>query len=276
MDTLPYECTEHTEETVAGYEATCTETGLTDGVISSVCEAELVAQTVIEALGHTAGEAVRENETAAGCGEAGTYDEVVYCTVCGYEISREAKTIEATGAHTPAEAVKENEVAATCTEAGSYEEVVVCVVCGTEISRETKTVEALGHTEETVAGYEATCTETGLTDGVICSVCEAELVAQTVIEALGHTAGEAVRENETAAGCGEAGTYLWLCKQGIRGHKCCDLSGEAPLKPLDRRSICGCATSFALTSMTVHPRSCPFFFSSFSGSFPSICSTFAL
>ena len=43
------------------------------------------------------------------------------------------------------------------------------------------------HTEEIILGKAATCTETGLTDGKKCSVCQEILVAQEEIEALGHT-----------------------------------------------------------------------------------------
>ncbi len=46
---------------------------------------------------HTPGQAVKENEVAATCTEDGSYDSVVYCTVCGEEISRETVTIPATG-----------------------------------------------------------------------------------------------------------------------------------------------------------------------------------
>ena len=88
--------------------------------------------------------------------------------------------------HTAAEAVIENEKAATCTEAGSYDSVVYCAECGEELSRESVTVPALGHSEETVPGTAATCTETGLTEGKRCTVCGETTVAQEVIPALGH------------------------------------------------------------------------------------------
>ena len=51
----------------------------------------------ISAEGHTPGKAVAENRVEPGCGHAGSYDEAVYCTVCGKELSRTGKTIEATG-----------------------------------------------------------------------------------------------------------------------------------------------------------------------------------
>lgn len=44
--------------------------------------------------GHTPGEAVKENEVAATETTAGSYDEVVYCTACGEEISRTHKVVK--------------------------------------------------------------------------------------------------------------------------------------------------------------------------------------
>ena len=93
---------------------------------------------------HTPADAVRENEVAATCTTVGSYDEVVYCSVCKAEISRTQKTIEKI-AHTPAAAVEENRVEATCTAAGSYDEVVYCSVCKAEISRTQKTIDKLPH-----------------------------------------------------------------------------------------------------------------------------------
>ena len=46
---------------------------------------------------HSAGEAVRENEVAADCTTAGSYDSVVYCTICGEELSRNTVTVPALG-----------------------------------------------------------------------------------------------------------------------------------------------------------------------------------
>ena len=74
---------------------------------------------------------------------------------------------------------------ATCTEPKT------CSVCG-----ETEG-DALGHTEETVPGEAATCTETGLTDGIKCSVCGEILVAQEEIPVIAHT-----YENGVCTVCG--------------------------------------------------------------------------
>jgi len=70
-----------------------------------------------------------------------------------------------------------------CTETGV--KTFVCQFqCGTS---KTEPVAALGHTEETLAAVAPTCTETGLTEGKKCSVCDSTLIAQTEVAAKGHT-----------------------------------------------------------------------------------------
>ena len=259
-----------TDEAVA---PTCTEAGLTEGSHCTRCDHK-VAQEVVPAKGHTAGNTVVENNVAPDCENAGSYDNVVYCTVCDAEISRTTVTVNALGhtagaeatcttaqvctvcnatlvaalghkevidtkvdatctetgltegkhcsvcdeilvaqtvteklSHTSGAVVVENEVDATCTVDGSYDNVTYCTVCGTETSRKTVEVTAKGHTEETVSGKNATCTETGLTDGKYCSVCNTVLVAQTVVVAKGHIAGGTVVENNIAADCENTGSY---------------------------------------------------------------------
>ena len=64
---------------------------------------------------HTPGAPVREKEVPATCTEDGSYDEVVYCTVCKEEISRVSKTIPALGHDF---SVKGETVAPTETEEG--------------------------------------------------------------------------------------------------------------------------------------------------------------
>ena len=155
--------------------ATCTE----DGSIKTTCTScdmnrynvkfDGKYTYVIPATGHTAGEAVKENESAPACTADGSYDMVTYCTVCNAEISRVTTTVSAAG-HTAGTPVTENQVAATCTTDGSYDTVVYCTVCNAEISRKTTTVAATGHTagapviENEVAN---SCTADGSYDTVV-------------------------------------------------------------------------------------------------------------
>ena len=108
---------------------------------------------------------------------------------------------------------------ATCTEKG--EETRTCA-CG---ESETREIAALGHTEEIIPAVEATCTETGLTEGVKCAVCGEILVEQEVVPALGHdwkgtgcTRCDATRENPFVDVPEDAfyiDPVLWAVEKGI-------------------------------------------------------------
>ena len=225
--------------------ATCTAEGSYEEVIyCTVCGEELSrTPKTIEKLPHTPGEAVRENEIPATCTEAGSYESVVYCAVCDAELSREtvatpalghdlihhdaqAPTCTAVGwnaydtcsrcdyttyvelpatGHIPSAAVKENEVAATCTEAGSYETVVYCAVCDAELNRETVAIPALGHDLIHHDAQAPTCTAVGWNAYDTCSRCDYTTYVE--LPATGHTPAAAVKENEVAATCTEAGSY---------------------------------------------------------------------
>ena len=140
---------------------------------------------------HTPGEPVIENEDQATCKEGGSYDEVIYCTECGDEISRRTVTTQPTGQHTPGEPAIENETKATCKAGGSYEEVVYCTICGDEISRRTVTTDPTGqHTPaEAVRENEiaATCEADGSYEEVVyCADCGEEISRETITIPGGH------------------------------------------------------------------------------------------
>ncbi len=163
--------------------ATCKEDGTEAYWTCSVCgkmysDAEgkneipspvMIPKTTVE---HTPDSPVIENEVPATCGQAGSYDDVVYCTVCGEELDRETKTIDPTGEH---DYQLVEEAAPTCTEDGvaaHYE----CTVCGklyavTEDGEPGEEVEAADLVLDSLGGHdwgdweivkEATETEDGL------------------------------------------------------------------------------------------------------------------
>ncbi|MBQ6431864.1 MAG: S-layer homology domain-containing protein, partial [Oscillospiraceae bacterium] len=80
--------------------ATCTakgETTYTATFENPAFAAQTKTVADVELADHTPGAPVKENETAPTCTEIGGYDSVVYCSVCGAELSREHTDLEATG-----------------------------------------------------------------------------------------------------------------------------------------------------------------------------------
>ena len=72
---------------------TCTEIGWDAYEYCTACDYTTYVE--IPENGHTALDAVTENEVAAECGKEGSYDLVVYCDVCEDELSRETVTVDA-------------------------------------------------------------------------------------------------------------------------------------------------------------------------------------
>ncbi len=150
----------------------------------------------IAALGHIPGEAVKENNVDPTCTEEGHYDEVVYCTVCHEELSRNTVAVEALG-HDYEAVVTEP----TCTEQGYT--TYTCTRC--RDSYKADYTEALGHDwDEGEVTTEPTCTEAGVKT-FTCHRCGEKRTEE--IAALGHTPGEAVKENNVDPTCTEAGHY---------------------------------------------------------------------
>lgn len=227
----------HTEVIDAEAAPTCTETGLTEGKHCSACGEVLVAQQVVEAAGHkwdggTVTKEPTEKEmglrtyTCASCGAEKTenipmlehthsYSSVVTvptCTEQGYTTHTCAgcgdsyvdSYVDTAGHKYSGWTVT---ASPTCTEDG--ERTRICSVCG---AAETETIALLGHTVETDAAVDATCTENGLTEGSHCSACGEVLVAQEVVNAPGHSF-----ENGVCVSCGEAEplVYSGTCGENL-------------------------------------------------------------
>ena len=128
---------------------------------------------------HTPGEAVKENEVKATCKKEGSYEEVIYCTVCGCELSRVTKTTDKI-AHTE-ETI--SAVEATCEKTGLTEG-TKCSVCG-DIIKVQEIVAAKGHKEVIDPAKDPTCDADGLTEGKHCDVCGKTIVEQISVPATG-------------------------------------------------------------------------------------------
>ena len=174
--------------------ATCTENGLTEGSQCRFCDAIIVRQETIPAS-HT-----KEvfDAVASTCSVAG-HSNGVYCPVCG-EIPTEddwdtnenitwitEPTVSELKSHTWK--LIEKAVAATCTEQGKVK-TVQCENCGTyrtenDVTYDGHAIEANGHIWVDATPKAATCYETGLTEGTVCSVC-GELGTAEVIPVQEH------------------------------------------------------------------------------------------
>ena len=145
-------------ETATVVAPTCTAQGYT-AYTCSVC-GNVRKDSYVEATGHNCGEG--EITKAPTCTDDGV--RTFSCANCDYSYT---EAIKASGHKYGEEA--------TCTTPQ------VCMVCSAELAA------ALGHKEVIDSAVPATCTETGLTEGKHCSVCNTVLVKQDVVDALGHS-----------------------------------------------------------------------------------------
>ena len=151
-------------------DATCTTAGNNEYYTCNVCKKvykdELgttettVAAETNSAVDHAPSAAVRKNEVAATCGQAGSYDSVVKCTACGTELSREQIAVSATGNHnhtptvTPPTCVADGYTTYTC-------------ACGDSYT--TNVVSALGHIFINYTANTDGTTETAVCQNTACS-----------------------------------------------------------------------------------------------------------
>jgi hypothetical protein len=178
-----YVVSEHTEVIDEAVAPTCTATGLTEGKHCSVCDKVLVAQEVVKALDHTYDQNNAEAKylaTSATCTEKATYYKS--CS-CGHFDKEKSETFESGEVDASAHDLKDVAAQAhTCTEDG-WNAHKVCTRCD---YTEGKEIDKAAHTEVVDAAVAPKCEETGLTEGKHCSVCGKVLIAQTVVDALGH------------------------------------------------------------------------------------------
>ncbi len=182
---------EHTEVITPAVAPTCEKKGLSEGRHCSVCNEVLLAQTEIDALGHSY-EGVITEPTCDGRG----YTEYT-CEVCGK--SYISDYVDALG-HSYEGVITEP----TCDGRGYTE--YTCETCGKSYISDY--VDAVGHTVVVKVGVAPTCTQKGLSDGEYCCVCNKVLSEQTVLEALGHSYEVSVVEPT----CTAVGYTSYVCE----------------------------------------------------------------
>ncbi|MBQ7294801.1 MAG: InlB B-repeat-containing protein [Clostridia bacterium] len=200
------ETTAHLWNVTDSKDATCTE----DGYKNSKCDyCTATKEETLTAPGHTKGEAVIENSVDPDCENGGSYDTVVYCTVCGDEISRDTTTVDALK-HDFSVFVKT--VAPTCTVDGytTYK----CSRCEKTEDRDTV---AAAHTLTKTEAKTETCDVDGNIEYWTCSTCgklfkDAAATTETtaedvVITKKGHNYTSAV----TAPTCNDKGYTTHTC-----------------------------------------------------------------
>ena len=199
LDPLP----EHIPAVLAAVEASCTEGGLTAGVICKVCKRVLTAQEETPPLGHDWGG--WKTAEKATCTEDG--EDARKCSRCFEEETRIVMALGHVAEAIPA-------VAATCTETGKTEG-EKCARCG-EILTAPKDVPALGHAwSEWKVDAAATCDQDGR-ESRLCARCS-ETETRAIPATGEHTFGDWTEtkaptcvdqgeETRTCAVCGEKQT----------------------------------------------------------------------
>ena len=153
---------------------------------------------------HIPGEVVVENNIDPECEEMGQYDNVVYCTVCNEELSRETIKVDSLGHDwDDGEIIK----AASCTV--KEETVYTCKRNSAHVRIEVGDVDPDNH----IGGRyidnqkDATCTEEGYSGDTYCSDCKIKLASGTVIDKLQHNP----IEYEQAESCVTNGYKITIC-----------------------------------------------------------------
>ena len=227
-------------------EGSCEKQGLKEVVYECTdptCTVERkVEQEAFAGEGHKWGEPVKENIVDATCTKAGTYETVVYCTVCGAEQEGSRQKVEGKALDHDFQVVEESTIEPTCTEAGSR--FMKCTRCGeVKVDEEYAKNEgaAKGHVADPKAkkikedGVAATCTEDGYHfEFDVCKNCGEKMAKENVEDnkvidkALGHEIKMKTGELSQKATCTEDGygELVFYCTRGCKECEKSDIPAE--------------------------------------------------
>ena len=204
----------NTEIRQEAVEATCTENGATAEIWCKDCKRIISTVSTVQALGH-----LFKNYVSTGVTSCKGSEVTAVCERCHEAVDTHFDS-SVTSGHLFTNYVYQHD--ATCTKNGT--EKGECLYCGATDVREKANSKlphdvdpdthicrvcheyacAGGHTPRTVPGKAATCTENGLTDGLVCSVCGEVLKVQDILPAQGHLFPTDHTEKDTACQvCGQ-------------------------------------------------------------------------
>jgi len=183
--------------------STCTQTGWYEYDTCSRCD--YTTFKVMEMADHTPGKAVKVDIIIPKCEKAGSYSEVVYCTECGAELSRESKVINALGHDLVNAAAK----AATCSSVG-WNEYNYCRRCDYTEYEEIPVDPNAHKYGEWITDTQPGCFTEG-TKHRVCEYNDAHVDYGTIPELGYHTWGEGVVT--TAPTCSAEGVMTYTCTE---------------------------------------------------------------
>ena len=224
---------------------TCTVDGLTEGKRCTACGSTLTPQTVVPAKGHTYGEwtvTVAPTEDKEGtkrrdCVDCDAYETDTVASLSHDHSRWDVITLEGRAATCTVNGLTEGKKCSGCGETlvaqqvipasgHTYDTVIVPATCTSDgyavhtcACGDTYTdshTSATGHTEVVDPAVAPTCLKAGKTEGKICSVCKAVLVASETIEKLPHTEVADPAVDPTCLSSGKTeGSHCSVCNTKI-------------------------------------------------------------